>query len=131
MWLKVICKYLALYFDLWSKLYYIYLNFHSSENITLQSKISLRKQYNLPLGKYSCGVAINPYRYATKFWEFFVCYFLSSILIYGFLPLVETYAGRIILPLFNSSSILCALQPAILETANIGVKSSTGNPNIL
>ncbi len=66
MWLKVICKYLALYFDLWSKLYYIYLNFHSSENITLQSKISLRKQYNLPLGKYSCGVAINPYRYATN-----------------------------------------------------------------
>ncbi len=66
----MICKYLALYFDLWSKLYYIYLNFHSSENITLQSKISLRKQYNLPLGKYSCGVAINPYRYATNSWCF-------------------------------------------------------------
>ncbi|MBO5068358.1 MAG: hypothetical protein J6C62_08180, partial [Clostridia bacterium] len=41
-------------------LYYICHNFPERENKTLRSKISLRKQYNLPLGKYSCGVAIIP-----------------------------------------------------------------------
>ena len=51
---KVICKHLALYFDLWSKLYYICFNFH------------YKWKYHLPTGKYSCGVAINPYRYATN-----------------------------------------------------------------
>ena len=49
-----------LYFNLWLKLYYICHNFPERENKSLRSKISLRKQYNLPLGKYSCGVAIIP-----------------------------------------------------------------------
>ena len=33
----------------------------------------------------------------------------------------DLYAGRMIFPSFVSSSILCALQPAIRATANIGV----------
>ena len=70
LWLKVICKYLALYFDLWSKLYYICLTFTTSENITLRQQNITPKAYHLPLGKYSCGVTINPYRYATKRWGF-------------------------------------------------------------
>ena len=36
-----------------------------------------------------------------------------------------------ILPQLINSSILCALHPEILATANIGVKSSCGSPSIL
>lgn len=47
----------ALYFGFLPKLYYICFNFTERGNITLHSEIPLRKQYNLPKGKYSCGTA--------------------------------------------------------------------------
>ena len=47
--------------------------------------------------------------------------YLSSNGIYFFSPEIALYAGRIILFPVTSSSNLCAHQPAILETANIGV----------
>ena len=44
LWLKVICKFLAWYFNLRLKLYYICHNFPERENKTLRSKISLLTQ---------------------------------------------------------------------------------------
>lgn len=44
--------------------------------------------------------------------------------IYSPSGLTLVYAGRMILPAFCISSIRCALQPAILATAKMGVNSS-------
>lgn len=81
--------------------------------ILLNCKDLTRKRRALPVGR------------ARRFMTC-VCYFLSLIGTYSLCSATAWYAGRMILPALTSSSMRCALQPAIRAMAKIGVYSSMG-----